>query len=556
MKPKIKPAKDLSEDIASFRNSSGTRKHINGAHRTNSAVSITNGSANGHVTSKDLHPEAEELNKLLSFVKDVLVKYVNDNHDDEVPVSLEVPATELRDHMDFSISDLKGVGVDGIMSSIKDMLKYSTRTGSPRFLDKLYAATNPIGMISELLIAALNCNGHVYQVSPVGTLMELECISKMSNIIGYNSGGGVFCPGGSASNTLAMVTARNYMFPEIKTMGIQSFPKKLVLFTSAHAHYSIEKAAMSMGLGTDNVIHVDTSADGRLIVEDLEQKIKDSLMQGFQPFFVNATAGTTVMCSFDPLRDIARVTKKYKLWLHVDGSWGGSVVLSQKWKPLVDGLEESDSFTVNPHKLLGVPLQCSILLTRSADVIPASNSLSAGYLFHGNSFDLGDGTLGCGRRSDGIKFFLSWKYYGTGYYRERVDKAFSNAKILCGLVKQNERLELLWDFEQNEQDGRLNVCFWYIPKSLESKYNVDRSKIKQQLSTNESLRTEMSQVTKSIHAALLKRGKLMLDYAPMSHPFEYPLFFRVPINSPHVSSDHLNLIVDEITTIGDDLFAI
>lgn len=131
-------------------------------------------------------------------------------------------------------------------------------------MDKLYAGTNPIGVISELLLAVLNSNAHVYHVSPVLTLMEIEVTKAVGQL--FNMGekaGGLLCPGGSASNLLAMVTARNKLFPMIKAEGY--FPRpycpsseygKLMVFTSQHSHYSIDKSAQVLGLGTNNIVKV------------------------------------------------------------------------------------------------------------------------------------------------------------------------------------------------------------------------------------------------------------------------------------------------------------
>ncbi|CAG8788165.1 99_t:CDS:2, partial [Acaulospora morrowiae] len=107
--------------------------------------------------------------------------------------------------------------------------------------------------------------------------------------------GGITCPGGAFSNQLAMITARNHMFPEIKTRGYFGFGKKLIIFTSNNGHYSVEKTAITLGLGTDCVVKVPCDRRGRMRVDKLEHLIKLSLQRGETPFFVNATAGTTVL---------------------------------------------------------------------------------------------------------------------------------------------------------------------------------------------------------------------------------------------------------------------
>jgi glutamate decarboxylase len=161
--------------------------------------------------------------------------------------------------------------------SIKEALKFSVNSWNPRFMDKLYAGTNPIGVISELLIATLNPNAHVYHVSPVLTMMEIHVTQAAGQLLGMgDKAGGLLCPGGSASNQLAMVTARNTLFPSIKDTGYLPRPfnpsaeyGKLKIFTSQHSHYSIDKAAQVMGLGVDNIVKVPIDQDGKMQIAAL-----------------------------------------------------------------------------------------------------------------------------------------------------------------------------------------------------------------------------------------------------------------------------------------------
>ncbi|KAF9202287.1 hypothetical protein BGZ49_007522 [Haplosporangium sp. Z 27] len=417
---------------------------------------------------------------------------------------------ELEKIMDFSLSD-QGVGPEGIFPTINQTLQYSVNTFSPRFMDKLYAGTSPIGVMSELLLAGLNGNSHVYHVSPVFTLMEIHVTKALANLLGFKGplAGGLSCPGGSASNQLAMVTARNALFPEIKKFGYFPRPSiqereelekmgyfinplsssvstygKLIAFTSSAGHYSLEKSAVIMGLGTDNIVPVPCDSYGAMIPSELERLVQEHIALGHTPFFINVTAGTTVLGAFDPIRPCAEIAKKYNCWLHLDGSWGGCVVfVPELAKTLLDGSELAQSITINPHKMLQTSLQCSLLLVQDSTIFPRANALNANYLFHGQSHDLGDGTLGCGRRSDAIKLFLGWKYYGKLGYQARIEKSLSNVKRFVQLLAQDDyrgqRIQMLrfendqGDVNQQTKEGgrdrsqpsHLQICFWYRPRN-------------------------------------------------------------------------------------------
>ncbi|KAG0294621.1 hypothetical protein BGZ96_000815 [Linnemannia gamsii] len=460
----------------------------------------------------DLCQDAQELDLLITRMKDLLVQYMDESRQPQGRLIDYKEPHELEQIMDFSLPDF-GVGPEGIFPTITQTLKHSVNTFSPRFMDKLYAGSSPIGVLSELLLAGLNGNSHVYHVSPVFTMMEIHVTRALARLYGLNGerAGGLSCPGGSASNQLAMVTARNSLYPEIKKQGYFPRPSiqqqqdmeqrgysfaaginmstygRLIAFTSSAGHYSLEKSAVMMGLGTENIVSVPCDSYGSMIPSELERLIQEHIALGHTPFFVNATAGTTVLGAFDPIRPCGEIAKKYNCWLHVDGSWGGAVVfVPELTKTLLDGTELAQSITVNPHKMLQTSLQCSLLLVPDSSIFPRANALKANYLFHGQSHDLGDGTLGCGRRSDAVKLFLGWKYYGRLGYQARIEKSLSNVARFGELLAQDnfrdnriQMLRLGCDREnlihcpEVEEEGKrdkalpslLQVCFWYRPRN-------------------------------------------------------------------------------------------
>ncbi|CAO3688914.1 unnamed protein product [Umbelopsis ramanniana] len=488
---------------------------------------------------------AVELDMLLGFMKELIIPYVDSASDKEASVVEFYPPEKLEKLVDFSLPENAG-GVEGAFKSIKETLKYSVNGWNPRFMDKLYAGTNPIGVISELLIATLNSNVHVYHVSPVLTMMEIHVTRAVGQLLGMGANaGGLLCPGGSASNQLAMVTARNTLYPSIKDTGYMPRPfnpaaeyGKLKIFTSKHSHYSIDKSAQVMGLGVDNIVKVPVDEDGKMQVSALEKSILESIELGETPFFINATAGTTVMGAFDPIEEISAIAKKYNCWLHVDGSWGGSVVFSEKVmkeKSWLVGSHLADTFTMNPHKLLGVPLQCSMLLTpHDGNLLFAKhNTLKADYLFHGNPYDLGEGTLGCGRRPDAAKIFLSWKYYGRCGLGDRVDQALATAEKFAYRVKERESkgFKLVKD-----PCPFLQVCFWYVPPALTNK-PADQ--------------VDLSKITRTLHKKINHSGEFMIDYAPLEG---IPDFFRIVINAPTVDCDRdLVRLLDVVERVAKEV---
>lgn len=304
----------------------------------------------------------------------------------------------------------------------------------------------------------------------------------------------------------SVVVARNTLYPETRTGGNGSHT--FILFTSAHGHYSVEKSALTCGLGASNVWAVPVDAEGRMIPSALRELIVKAKSDGKTPLYVNATAGTTVMGSYDPFEEISAICKEHGLWMHVDASWGGPVVFSRRQKGKLQGAQLADSLTVNPHKMMNVPVTCSFLLTPDLGVFHKANTLPAGYLFHsidetGEIWDLADLTLQCGRRGDALKLALAWIYHGAAGFERQIDHAFDQAAYLAKTVQRSEDFVLV----SSDPPPCLQVCFYYAPGGA--------------LGTKE----ENTQNTKRMAHNLIGRG-FMIDYAPG----EKGSFFRVVVN--------------------------
>jgi sulfinoalanine decarboxylase/sulfinoalanine decarboxylase/aspartate 1-decarboxylase len=241
---------------------------------------------------------------------------------------------------------------------------------------------------------------------------------------------------------------------ECKLNGVS---KPMIIYTSKESHYSTSKNASFAGMGRNNIRYIKADSKGRMIPELLEEQIIDDLQNGGVPTYVNATAGTTVLGAFDPIDKIADITEKYKMWLHVDGAYCGSVIFSEKYKHLVKGVERSDSFSYNAHKMLGTPLTCSIILVNDKKQLHDSFSNDADYLYQtdGDDFNLGKTSFQCGRRNDALKFWTLWKSIGTKGLEQIVDQQFDLANVALEYIRSNS------DYTLYSYDNSIGVCFNY-----------------------------------------------------------------------------------------------
>ncbi|CAI9734944.1 glutamate decarboxylase 1-like [Octopus vulgaris] len=376
-----------------------------------------------------------------------------------------------------------------------------------------------------------------YEVAPVFTLMEAVVLERMRHIVGWKDGDGIFSPGGAISNLYGVLTARHYACPDIKQKGLLG-KKQLVLFTSEQSHFSILRAASILGIGTDNLVKISCDHRGKMKVAELEEKIIAAKIGGKLPFFVNATCGTTILGAFDPVNDIADVCERHKVWLHVDGAWGGSVLMSKKHRHLLNGIERANSLTWNPHKLLGVPLQCSAFLLREKGIMQQSNEMHADYLFQKDKnyeviYDTGDKTIQCGRHNDIFKFWLMWRAKGEKGFEAHINRMFELGNYLRELIRKREGFKFVL-----EKGECTNVCFWYVPLRIREMDDDERKK------------SELHQATRCIKAMMMENGSLMVGYQPLG---EHPNFFRVVISNAAVMEKDLDFLVEEIDRLGRTL---
>ena len=385
--------------------------------------------------------------------------YIKNNSDNHKPVVKFKLPFELKAIMDLRVDD-NGVTENEFLTLIDKYLDFSVRTGSKQFFNQLYSGFNFPAFIGEVLTTLSSTSMATYEIAPVATVIEEEMIRLMNNYVGYKDGEGIFLTGGSNGNLVAMLSARNKFFPEGRHYGFDR-NLKLKAYVNEHAHYSFEIAANVLGIGTGNVVRVKADRDGRMIPEELRKEIEKSIKQGETPFFVGATCGTTMLGSFDPIDEIADICRRYDLWFHADGSLGGSILLSDRYRYLIKGVEETDSFAWNPHKLMNIPMVCSMILVKSKGTLQQNiTDVNTDYIYHDidGIEDMGKKSLQCGRRVDAVKLWFALKYYGIKGYQQRIENSIKMAAYAEEKVKDHPDLELLFPRQS------FSVCFRYIPE--------------------------------------------------------------------------------------------
>jgi L-2,4-diaminobutyrate decarboxylase len=317
----------------------------------------------------------------------------------------------------------------------RDVLPDCNRLTHPRSMGHQVSAPLAAAVWTEALTAALNQSGAVWEMSPVGTVIETQVLRWMCDLAGFGPGaGGTFTSGGTEATFAGLLAARQAVLPDAWKRGVGANPPAVVC--GEHAHYGVARAVGELGIGTDNAVAV-RSAGFCMDVRALEERLDLLRAQGRAVMAVVATAGTTATGSFDDLDAIGTLCETRGIWLHVDGAHGASALLSPAHRQRVNGIGRARSIAWDPHKMMLMPLTASAVLVRREADLEAAFSQAAPYLFHareGRHWDQGLRSFTCSRRIDALKVWVALQRYGADGLGALYDLLCANAAALHDLV--------------------------------------------------------------------------------------------------------------------------
>jgi aromatic-L-amino-acid decarboxylase len=326
----------------------------------------------------------------------------------EVKGQLPAQPPEAPETFDAILQDFNDVIVPGI-----------THWNHPAFMAYFGTTGSLPGILGELLTAGLNANGMLWRTSPSVTELEEVVLDWLRQMVGLpDSFKGVIMDTASISSMIAVAAAREALNLRIREEGMagRSDLPKLTMYTSEQSHSSIEKGGIVLGIGQQNVRKIEVDADFRMKPDCLAAAIEADRQAGYVPFFVCATVGTTSTTSIDPVPAIADICQREKIWLHVDGAYGGNAAIVPEMRYVLTGVDRADSFVMNPHKWMFMPLDFSAFYTRHVDVLKRAFSILPEYLRTAegstvtNFMDYG---VQLGRRFRALKFWFMVRTYGV-----------------------------------------------------------------------------------------------------------------------------------------------
>jgi aromatic-L-amino-acid decarboxylase len=323
----------------------------------------------------------------------------------------------------------------------RDIVPRLTHWNHPGFLAYFANTASVPGILGELLATALNTNAMLWRTGPAAAELEQLTTDWIRQLIGLPKGWFGMITDLASTSTLYALAAAREADPalDIRRKGLagRDLPT-LRVYCSDQAHTSIHKAAMTLGIGSDNVVNVESDEEFRMRPDALQRAIAADRAAGYRPIAVVGVLGTTSTTSVDPLAAIADVCERERLWYHVDAAYAGVAGAVPEMRFHFAGMERADSVVVNPHKWLFTPMDCSVLLVRRPEALKRAFSLVAAYLETAeqdtvvNYMDYG---FQLGHRFRALKLWMVIRAFGARGIADRIRHHCALAQDFAGWVR-------------------------------------------------------------------------------------------------------------------------
>ena len=428
-----------------------------------------------------------------------------------------------------------GRSVAEIVARLRDdVIAESNHLYHPRYVGHQVSASLPAAVWTESLIGALNQSVAVFEMSPVGTVLETQVVRWMCDLVGWGAGaGGTLTSGGTEATQTALLAARAAALPTAWADGVGAHPPVVVY--GEHAHYAVTRAVGTLGIGVNNAVKIP-SRDHRMDVPALQATLDRLASEGRGVMAVVATAGSTATGSFDDLETIGTLCEARGLWLHVDGAHGASALLSPTHRARLAGLARARSIAWDPHKMMLLPLSAGAVLVRDEQSLERAFAQQAPYLFHGREdgrggaaerrWDQGTRSAQCSRRTDVLKLWVALQRYGSEGIGALYDRLCDVAYAMHDELARHPQFEVLHEPECNI------LCFRWVGDGRADAATLD--------AVNRELRERYNASGHGWITATELDGRRVL---------------RVTIMNPRTTPAHCREVVEALIAMGDAIGA-
>jgi glutamate/tyrosine decarboxylase-like PLP-dependent enzyme len=387
--------------------------------------------------------DSEQRRRLGYQLIDRINEYFSSLSDRAVQLPLE---KRTFDELDNKLPEL-GEDAAKILDQVsRELIEQGFHVPSANYFGLMNPAPTYIAVLAEALVAALNPQLATMARSQLASKVEKETVRWIGERVGWSGKfDGTFTSGGNEANFSGLAMALAAHFPAAVDDGLATGKARPVLYASAESHHSLDKSAGLLGLGRKALRRTPVNKNIQLDLQELENQIQQDRAAGLAPFCVVATAGTTSSGAIDDLVGVARICKRYNLWLHLDGAYGAAAIFSERHRNLMRGIELCDSITIDPHKWLALPFAAGVILTSRPETLERAFAVNTPYMPRDqraialDNFKL---STQWSRRMNSLKLWLTLRVHGRQAYEELIDRQLQLARSFAEWVSNSPDFEL------------------------------------------------------------------------------------------------------------------
>ncbi len=356
------------------------------------------------------------------------------------PILPTVTAEEIRSYLTSRYDFTRAQPLEQVIADVEKMLRtWQVQVTHPRYFGLFNPSVTFASVIADTLVAMYNPQLANWRTSPAANEMERHTLGWLAAKFGLPEDAiATFTSGGTEANLSAVVVALTRSFPDYGEHGLRHLDGTPAIYLTEETHHSFSKIAHMTGLGRRALRTIATDSHLKMNLDELRKRVGEDRNNGFLPFIVIGTGGTTAAGVIDPLPELGRFCREEGLWFHVDAAWGGSAILSPKLKRYLAGIEAADSITCDAHKWLSVSMGCGMFFCRHRDTVAEAFRADVSYMPGkkvGPVFDPYTTSAQWSRRFIGLKLFLSLAQKGEAGYAEMIEHQACMGEVLREALK-------------------------------------------------------------------------------------------------------------------------
>ncbi|WP_305844317.1 pyridoxal-dependent aspartate 1-decarboxylase PanP [Photobacterium leiognathi] len=472
----------------------------------------------------------------------------------------EKPLLEIeKDFSDPAIPETPSFVSEHTQLLLNKLVSQSVHTSAPTFIGHMTSALPYFMMPLSKIMIALNQNLVKIETSKAFTPLERQVLGMLHKLI-FNENEsfyqqwmhsadhslGAFCSGGTIANITALWVARNTVlkpdgeFKGVAQEGLFRAMKHygyddLTILVSERGHYSLKKAADVLGIGRDSLISIKTDDNNRVDLAHLQTSLADLKQRNIKPFAIIGIAGTTETGNIDPLDQLADIAEEHQCHFHVDAAWGGATLMSNKYRPLLKGIERADSITIDAHKQLYIPMGAGMVIFKNPELMTAIEH-HAEYILRKGSKDLGSHTLEGSRSGMAMLLYASLNIISRPGYELLINNSIEKARYFADLIKQQD------DFELVTEPELCLLTYRYVPKRTQQALEIATPE------EREILLELLNDLTQFIQKRQRESGKTFVSrtrITPEKWNHKITTVFRVVLANPLTTNTILQDVLNE-----------